>query len=108
MVSIVEAGREPLGVPVGVDWLLSTLDFLDPDLGVTLLFINAFAGVVMSWALAGGAACWLICWVLMEGMFPRRGCLSANPEMLEVKAPWEKPVSLLDGLEACPKRLPGP
>ena len=35
----------------------------------------------------------------MVGMFPRRGCLSANPEMLEAKAPWEKPVSLLDGFE---------
>ena len=38
--------------------------------------------------------------VLIEGMFPRRGCLSAKPEMLEVKAPWEKPVSLLEGFEA--------
>jgi len=38
----------PLGVPVGVVFVLSTLDFLDPDLGVTLLFKNAETGVDIS------------------------------------------------------------
>ena len=68
---------------------------------------NDVAGVVMSAPLAGAGCCTTVC-VFMVGMFPRRGCLSAKPETLEVKAPWEKPVSLLDGLEAWPgKRLAG-
>ena len=51
----------------------------------------------MSTGFVGG--CGAMGCVLIEGMLPRRGCLSANPEMLEVKAPCEKPVSLLEGLE---------
>jgi hypothetical protein len=35
----------PVGVPVGVVFVLSTLDFLDPDLGVILLFKKADTGV---------------------------------------------------------------
>jgi hypothetical protein len=35
----------PFGVPVGVECVLSTLTFLDPDLGVMLLFKNAETGV---------------------------------------------------------------
>ena len=48
----------------------------------------------------------------MIGRLPRRGCLSAKPDTLEVKAPWEKPVSVCEGLDACSKRpeapAPGP
>lgn len=36
---------DALGVPVGVVCVLSTLDFLDPDRGVTLLFKKAETGV---------------------------------------------------------------
>jgi hypothetical protein len=35
----------PVGVPVGVVCVLSTLDFLEPDLGVILLFKKAETGV---------------------------------------------------------------
>lgn len=38
----------PFGVPVGVVCVLSTLDFLDPDLGVMLLFKKADTGVEIS------------------------------------------------------------
>ena len=38
----------PCGVPVGVVFVLSTLDFLDPDLGVMLLFKKADTGVERS------------------------------------------------------------
>ena len=43
--SVCEDGLEPLGVPVGVVWLLSTRDLREDDLGVTLLAMKAFAGV---------------------------------------------------------------
>lgn len=44
--SLVEGGAGvPFGVPVGVVCVLSTLDFLDPDLGVMLLFKKAETGV---------------------------------------------------------------
>jgi hypothetical protein len=52
--SIVEAGREgagvPVGVPLGVDEALSppTRDFLEDDRGVTLLLRNALTGVTSS------------------------------------------------------------
>ena len=49
----------------------------------------------------GVLLCWMG-WVLMLGTFPRRGWRSAKPEMFEAKAPWEKPVSLLEGLETWP------
>ena len=38
----------PVGVPVGVELALSTLDFLDPDLGVILLLRKEVTGVVRS------------------------------------------------------------
>ena len=51
-VSIVEFGLEflgvPSGVPVGVDEALSTLAFLDPDLGVIFVLRNALTGVSIS------------------------------------------------------------
>ena len=38
----------PPGVEFGVDELLSTLDFLEPDLGVTLELRNVLTGVTIS------------------------------------------------------------
>lgn len=38
----------PFGVPFGVDAVLSTLAFLEPDLGVMFEFMNALTGVEMS------------------------------------------------------------
>lgn len=52
-VSTCDAGRLPFGVPIGVVLLLSTLDFLDPDLGVTLLVMNTLAGVDSSSLVVG-------------------------------------------------------
>jgi hypothetical protein len=62
---------------------------------------KAVAGEVTSGAL-GGMLCWMG-WVFIVGMFPRRGWRSAKPNMLEAKAPWEKPVSLFEGFETWPK-----
>jgi hypothetical protein len=48
-VSTVDAGLEafgvPLGVPLGVEVVLSTLDFLDDDRGVMLWLISVLTGV---------------------------------------------------------------
>ena len=48
----IDAGLEltgvPLGVPLGVEEALSTLAFLDPDLGVMLELRNDLTGVAMS------------------------------------------------------------
>ena len=56
-VSIVGFGLEflgvPSGVPVGVEDALSTLAFLDPDLGVIFELRNALTGVSMSSFLLG-------------------------------------------------------
>jgi hypothetical protein len=47
--STMEVGREPfgvaLGVPLGVVFVLSTLDFRDDDRGVILLLISVLTGV---------------------------------------------------------------
>ena len=59
---IVDVGFElfgvPFGVPFGVDDALSTLAFLDPDLGVTFELKKALTGVAMSsFGLPGDASC---------------------------------------------------
>ena len=50
--TVVDAGLKvvgvPFGVPFGVDDALSTLAFLEPDLGVIFEFMNALTGVEMS------------------------------------------------------------
>ena len=47
----------PVGVPEGVVFVLSTRDFLDPDLGVMLMLRNAETGVERS---SLDAAAWLL------------------------------------------------
>lgn len=49
---MVDSGRKlvevPFGVPVGVDAVLSTRAFLEPDLGVMFELMNALTGVEIS------------------------------------------------------------
>jgi hypothetical protein len=47
----------------------------------------------------GSAWAWFIAWALNVGTFPRRGWRSAKPATFEAKAPWENPVSLLEGFD---------